>query len=265
MFWNILKNDIVRGMFKRKYLYIIATIVIVVLVIVADLSLRRKIGTQGYCGSVSAGDLLQVFYRGSRIIRLDNIMEYYMSEQYLFMVLGISFIVGSYCVKDLSSVGMQIILRCGSIGKWFVSKIVWCFASAFYRYEPGLNVHMEVLHMYGYSKNTSAVATSEMVIISIVLPLMSLFTIALVQMLLSMLCSPIISLLLISAGMVITIFSGNAFLIFNGLMCMRNNVYISGGTDSVHMMLADAVIILLCAILGYVYIRRIDILNAKEV
>lgn len=119
--------------------------------------------------------------------------------------------------------------------------------------------------MYGYSKNTSAVATSEMVIISIVLPLMSLFTIALVQMLLSMLCSPIISLLLISAGMVITIFSGNAFLIFNGLMCMRNNVYISGGTDSVHMMLADAVIILLCAILGYVYIRRIDILNAKEV
>ena len=67
MFWNILKNDIVRGMFKRKYLYIIATIVIVVLVIVADLSLRRKIGTQGYCGSVSAGDLLQVFYRGSRI------------------------------------------------------------------------------------------------------------------------------------------------------------------------------------------------------
>ena len=23
MFWNILKNDIVRGMFKRKYLYII--------------------------------------------------------------------------------------------------------------------------------------------------------------------------------------------------------------------------------------------------
>ena len=46
---------------------------------------------------------------------------------------------------------------------------------------------------------------------------------------------------------------------------MGNNVYISGGTDSVHMMLADAVIILLCAILGYVYIRRIDILNAKEV
>lgn len=105
MFWNILKNDIVRGMFKRKYLYIIATIVIVVLVIATDLSMRRKIGTQGYCGSVSAGDLLQVFYRGSRIIRLDNIMEYYMSEQYLFMVLGISFIVGSYCVKDLSSVG----------------------------------------------------------------------------------------------------------------------------------------------------------------
>ena len=46
MFWNILKNDIVRGMFKRKYLYIIAKIVIVVLVIVADLSLRRKIGTK---------------------------------------------------------------------------------------------------------------------------------------------------------------------------------------------------------------------------
>lgn len=281
MFWNILKNDIVRGMFKRKYLYIIATTVIAVLVIATDLSMRRKIGTQGYCGSVSAGDLLQVFYRGSRIIRLDNIMEYYMSEQYLFMVLGISFIVGSYCIKDLSSVGMQIILRCGSIGKWFASKIVWCFVSAFYitvltdilieiisvihRYDLGFNIHMEVLHMYGYSNNTASIDAGEIAVISIVLPLMSLFTIALIQMLLSMLCSPIISLLLISAGMVITIFSGNAFLIFNGLMCMRNNVYISGGTDSVHMMLADAVIILLCAILGYVYIRRIDILNTKEV
>ena len=42
MFWNILKNDIVRGMFKRKYLYIIATIVIVVLVIATDIEYEKK-------------------------------------------------------------------------------------------------------------------------------------------------------------------------------------------------------------------------------
>ena len=37
MFWNILKNDIARGIFKRKYLYIISTVVIAALVIIADM------------------------------------------------------------------------------------------------------------------------------------------------------------------------------------------------------------------------------------
>ena len=49
--------------------------------------------------------------------------EFYISEQYLFMVLGIAFIVGNYCVRDFGSVGMQIIIRCGSIGKWFAGKV----------------------------------------------------------------------------------------------------------------------------------------------
>ena len=45
MFWNILKNDIARGIFKRKYLYIISTVVIAALVIIADMSLGRKSST----------------------------------------------------------------------------------------------------------------------------------------------------------------------------------------------------------------------------
>lgn len=45
MFWNILKNDIARGIFKRKYLYIISTVVIAALVIIADMSLGRKTGS----------------------------------------------------------------------------------------------------------------------------------------------------------------------------------------------------------------------------
>jgi hypothetical protein len=232
MFWNILKNDIARGIFKRKYLYIISTVVIAALVIIADMSLGRKTGSHGYTGQVSVGDLFQVFYRGSRIIKPDNMAEFYISEQYLFMVLGIAFIVGNYCVRDFGSVGMQIIIRCGSIGKWFAGKVMWCFASALYMtaltdiliviisvihgYEPGLDVHMEAL-------------------------------------------------LLISTGMIITIFSGNVLLVFNGLMCMRNNIYTAGGTDSIHMMIADVVIILISIIAVYIYVSRMDILNAKEI
>ena len=51
MFWNILKNDIARGIFKRKYLYIISTVVIAALVIIADMSLGRKTGSHGYTSS----------------------------------------------------------------------------------------------------------------------------------------------------------------------------------------------------------------------
>ena len=105
MFWNILKNDIARGIFKRKYLYIISTVVIVALVIIADMSLGRKTGSHGYTGQVSVGDLFQVFYRGSRIIKPDNMAEFYISEQYLFMVLGIAFIVGNYCVRGFWQCG----------------------------------------------------------------------------------------------------------------------------------------------------------------
>ncbi len=95
--------------------------------------------------------------------------------------------------------------------------------------------------------------------------MLSLFAIALVQMFLSMICSSVIALLLISTGMIITIFSGNVLLVFNGLMCMRNNIYTAGGTDSIHIMIADVVIILISIIAGYIYVSRMDILNAKEI
>lgn len=177
--------------------------------------------------------------------------------------------------------GMQIIIRCGSIGKWFAGKVMWCFASALYMtaltdiliviisvihgYEPGLDVHMEVLRIYGYPENVTNVAAGKIVVMSLVLPLLSLFAIALVQMFLSMICSSVIALLLISTGMIITIFSGNVLLVFNGLMCMRNNIYTAGGTDSIHMMIADVVIILISIIAVYIYVSRMDILNAKEI
>ena len=137
--------------------------------------------------------------------------------------------------------------------------------SVIHGYEPGLDVHMEVLRIYGYPENVTNVAAGEIVIMSLVLPLLSLFAIALVQMFLSMICSSVIALLLISTGMIITIFSGNVLLVFNGLMCMRNNIYTAGGTDSIHMMLADVVIILISIIAGYIYVSRMDILNAKEI
>ena len=46
---------------------------------------------------------------------------------------------------------------------------------------------------------------------------------------------------------------------------MRNNIYTVGGTDSIHMMIADVVIILISIIAGYIYVSRMDILNAKEI
>lgn len=280
IFWNILKNDIARGIFKRRYLYIISSAVMVALVIIADMSLTKKINTYGYNGGVSAGDLYQIFYKGSRIIKPENVTEIYISEQYLFMILSIAFIVGNYYVKDFSSVGMQIIVRCGSIKKWFISKIMWCAASVIYittlvdimialvslihGYELGMNVHMELLSKYGYASKITGVATGDIIFMSIVLPILSLFTVAFVQMLLSMICSPTIALMAVSAGMIATIFSGNALLVFNGLMCVRNNVYMVDGTYSIHMLIADIVIILISGIAGYVYVSRVDILNPKE-
>ena len=45
---------------------------------------------------------------------------------------------------------------------------------------------MEVLRIYGYPENVTNVAAGEIVVMSLVLPLLSLFAIALVQMFLSM-------------------------------------------------------------------------------
>lgn len=146
-----------------------------------------------------------------------------------------------------------------------LTDILIVIISVIHGYEPGLDVHMEVLRIYGYPENVTNVAAGKIVVMSLVLPLLSLFAIALVQMFLSMICSSVIALLLISTGMIITIFSGNVLLVFNGLMCMRNNIYTAGGTDSIHMMIADVVIILISIIAVYIYVSRMDILNAKEI
>ncbi len=278
--WNILKKDIYCGIFKRKLLFLPVTAVIVILVITADLGLTRKLAYNKEIGAVSMGDLYQIFYKGSPLVDLENIRDVYISEQYIFMILCMMAVVGDYFAKDFSGVGLQIIVRCNDIKKWFASKILLCLIADLFvqmcvaasvigvslirGYNLNLNVNMKILHMYGYSNDINSVASGDIFIMSIVLPFLSLLTMTLIQMLLSIIVSPAIGVLITSVVMIASVFYNNALLIFNGLMCKRNNIYLQAGATTLSMFLVDITVIVILCIGGCFYLSAVDKLGNKE-
>lgn len=280
MNFRIIKSDLNRGIVKRKYLYITALLVIVFLGIVTIMAATRKNASGRYQGSVSLGDVMLLFYRGSKIVSPDSGNAFYISEQYLFLSLCIAFLVGNYVSKDISGVGLQVIIRCESIKQWFFSKIVWCFVNSIMinlaviitltvlcfisGWELSFGIHEEFLLLFGFGKILTTITMGKIVLLVVIIPLLSTMAVIIVQMVMSLVLSPVIALLIVMTETVAAIFSRSGLLLSNGLMCIRNSYFYMKGTNSLEMIICAIIEIAIALAAGYIYLNKMDMLSVKE-
>lgn len=280
MLSQLVLNDIDRGVIKRKHVYLLTALLLVMVCIAVSMKLNAQGTKERINGSVSIADIYMAFFRGSPVINPDDGKNFYLSEAYLLLTVGAAYIVGSYAVRDLYGVGMQIIIRCRSVRQWWFSKIIWCaISSAFIHltiflsmlmisiinhYELTLSVNSSVLLNLGYGNSELPVTAPEIFIMCFLLPYLSTFSLTLLQMLLSLILSPVIAFVLIMAEAAACIYSSSGLFLSNGLMFIRNNMFCNSGTDIREMLICTIMAVIISSAAGLVYMSKTDLITEQE-
>lgn len=281
MFGQIVMGDFDRGIIKRKYLYLLIAAVTVLLCVIAHMKVQNLQKFGRVEGAVSVADMYMTFFRGSNIVNPDDGKNFYMSEQYLLMSLSAAFMISSYAARDLYGYGQQIIIRSKSTIKWWLGKIVWCFVSnaamyliifltmslisALNGYSFSMKLNGTLLAALGYMSSQFEISAGNMTLLLFVMPFMSTFALCMLQMLLSIVFSPIIALVAVMAEMTACVYSNMGIFLSNGLMLIRNNIFYVNGTNNADMLAVEFLTVVLAAIIGSIYISHMDMLRQKEI
>lgn len=276
MFINIITGDIDRGIIKRKKIYLLFIAAVILLCIVTTMKLESMMALGKVHGECSVADLYMIFYKGSNIMNPGDGKLIYLTEQYLFLSLGMAYIIGNYAAKDLKGFGLQVIIRSRSAGLWWFGKLVWCVISGIIAHitiyitmificiikgwSLGFSVNAEVLKALGYKNSDIMVSAGNLLVICILIPFLSVLALSVLQMFVSLLISPVVSLLLVTVEMLAAIYSNSAVFLSNGIMFVRNSMFYAGGTNSFYMILSSLIFIFLITFVGIFYFSKIDFL-----
>lgn len=174
----------------------------------------------------------------------------------LFYLYGL-FLVGGYPERDLKGCGRYVLWRCKDRGSWWFSKCIWAAVSEALFFMAAVGIVWIAGRMKG-ENNPGSVGDSVENLCMMLLPCVVLISLALVQMALSLLTSPIIAFLLSAAHLVVTVYWDTPFLIGNYGMTAR-----TGAGDVVwwHGYLLAVAVSVSSVAAGWCFWRRKDIVG----
>lgn len=185
-----------------------------------------------------------------------------------------------YFLADLSLIGQQIILRCTSRKKWFLSKCVWnLLSTALYFFlicltalafgwcigsAASLHPTPEILvNLFGASPSPEKTAW-EAVAVGLLLPFLTLSALNLLQMSLCVMVKPIVSFLLCVGVLLLSVYIPNGFILGNGAMVIRSELIAGNGCAPAACLITACVTMALSVALGAWRFSRMDILPSNQ-
>lgn len=181
-----------------------------------------------------------------------------------------------FFLGDLSLSGQQIMVRSGSRARWFLSKCLWNLASCFLYFcilgvcavlmaggNAALRTDPDLLGLLLNTAPSPVLSSLQSVAGGLILPCLTVAALSLLEMTLSMAVKPIPALILCVGLMVLSIRGNSGWILGTGAMTLRNQWVVPNGVSAAVVTAAALGTILLCAILGAVFFRRMDILPSE--
>lgn len=202
-------------------------------------------------------------------------MPFKIPATWLILHIYLAFFVGSYPVEDLNHYGKNILLRCQKRSSWWMSKYVWCMVSVLVYYAVcyvaifGFTLFTGIISMsptYEIQEQANelylqGIPLGEVAFAAIVLPILTSLALSMIQMVLYLWVSPVLSYVVVVSYLVLSAYFTTPFLIGNYSMIFRNKMLLNAGTSSVVCVIVDSVLIVLAIIVGNQRFKRYDILS----
>ena len=280
-FCRLLVYDLRQGLSWKKYL--LSILLFSARLFTLHRSIRFYYGASLISVHATAGDYILGMFRGMAILQNVSIAEKVIIPIEWLVVCGVSlYNTAVYPAQGISIQGQQIFLRT-SRSKWWLSKCVWCTASCLLYFVCEVIVIIGAA-LFGLSElswgNTPEVTTflfSEVLweqtivlapltvfLYGILLPFVTLLALCMLQTCLNLILRPAISFLITFILIVIAAYFPSEYLVGNGAMIMRSQLFDLAGLN-IYQEMASALLLFLLSIgCGWMIIRKMDLISLEK-
>ena len=270
LFGHHVLNDLCHGVLGqwKKYGIAFAVMILICLQYFPILDFIHSTGGT----AVSFGDYLFFVFKGMAIID-PNDMALDINVFWLIYNFMIAFIVSYYPFKDLNGYGQQILIRSQKRSFWWFSKCIWTISCVLLYYSlTYLVISAFVLFSGGsftifpqYSIQTTNVLgiqnVGDILLIGVALPILTSVCLSLLQLLLSLILKPILSIMAILALMTFSIFICADWSIGNYTMVARSSYMVENGVNPVNGLMIMGVLSVLSVVVGGIVFQKKDIFS----
>ena len=249
LFIQEVQMDIKQGILYKYQRYVIAILLGCVLAMFYVTTCfhaldRGKISSMNF----TLGDMLLYFFRGKEIYNPINGAEFMIPTEYMMLQLYLSYMIGDYILKDLLGVGKNILVRTQKRVFWWLSKCVWCVITVIGFYAAVYLSAVLICMITGGSLTTALTPEIVQTVCGIPaavndvpvdlqvlrhtvcwLPLVTSVGMALFQMMLALVISPVIAYIVNVALLTAAAYYTVPFLQGNSFMMLRNACCVDGG------------------------------------
>ena len=272
--FKLIWHDIYCGLLRWRYLATILLFLIPCVTFWMQLQFYNTSGTWG--------DYLLYCFKGNQIIKSTAFSDIQLPAQWLLMIGGCLYINLDYLLNDLTNAGQQVIIRSGGKREWYFSKCIWNFLSCLvYTILSCATVLLFAVLSRGNLSlaNSPAIALAiygnviyepimlsvkNVLVLSVVLPFLSIAALSMLEMTLCLFVHPIISFVTCMFSLVLALFSNSPWVIGVGAMGIRSSLVMEGGTNPKVAAICAIVVIVMSIIVGCWRFKYTDILGLEE-
>lgn len=209
-------------------------------------------------------DYLIFFFKGIEpFVIIDANTVFKIPFIWLCLHLYIFYLIADYPISDLKMTGKDTLIRIGDRRIWWASKSITTIITVFISYALlTITILAFTLVTGGNLFKVTAIYEinfTDLMVATIVLPMVLTCCVGLFQLSLSLLTRSIISFLGVVALMVISAYFMNPFLFGNYMMLLRNQLLLSEGVLTIYGFILAAAIGLAGYIIGHFTIKKMNI------
>ena len=271
---KLIRHDLQCGLFRLRCLLVPPLAALPCL-------LCLRITDSAGCKSSWAGYMMYCFMGIEPISVQDTMEKAQFPILWLILIIGCLYLHLDYPLNDLSLTGQQIIVRSGNRRNWYLAKCVWnlCACGLYFLMVSLTASLFTVLTGGDLSLNCDAAALKVLylgetggktlppltaLLLSLILPYLTVSAISLLQMTLCLIMKPIFCFLIGIILLLLSVYWDSPLILGNGAMGIRSSLLISGGVAPGPAAEECCLIIILCMAIGSWMFKRSDILSARE-
>lgn len=278
-FFTQIKRDVHNSFFLNRYKYLLTVIMFLLFCLYFEMNYNSMVSLGLIENKASFGDVVLFVFSGMKEHISDPSIKFEIPITWLSCQLFITYLVGDYISRDMTTYGHQYIMRATHKSYWLIGKVIYCIFTVFCFYlvgyatiwlytlafkSPSLFLNYDVCGCLSLI-DVSVLNISDYIVGVIVLPIFTSVVLAVAQTILTLWLKPIYSMICVITYVCASAYYLSYYLIGNYSMILRSKKIIEDSIsinakyiDPVAALIIDGVLVIILFFIGILKTKKYD-------